>query len=62
MPGSKKIGLEHLSSDVSFAKMINEGWEWNVVKSCVDAKFPKFAIIAQRALNTRNTTNSCVRE
>ena len=57
LPGSKKISLEYLSSDVSFAKMINEGWEWNAVKSCVDSKFPKFATIAQRALNTRNSTN-----
>ena len=34
--------------------MIEKGWPWEVVKSFVDTDFPKFAQIAQRALNTPN--------
>ena len=60
--GSQKISLEYLCGDSAFSTMINEGWEWKVVKACVDERFPKFASIAQRALNTRNSNNSQIGE
>ena len=58
MAGSDKISLEYLCADANFSTMVHRGWQWKVVKAHVDRKYPKFATIAQRALNTRNSTNS----
>jgi len=60
--GSKKISLEYLCNDKNFETMIKVGWDWRVVKGCVDERFPKFATIAQRALNTRNHVSSVIGE
>ena len=59
---SDLIDLQKLCTNKNFEKMIKEGWEWNVVYSCVDEEFPEFADIAQRALNTRNHINNVVGE
>ena len=34
--------------------MITKGWAWKVIHACIDEAFPKFAAIAQSALNVRN--------
>ena len=34
--------------------MITKGWAWKVIYACIDEAFPKFAVIAQSALNVRN--------
>ena len=34
--------------------MTEEGWEWTILPSAVDEKFPLFAKVAQKALNTAN--------
>ena len=56
------IDLQKLCTNRNFERMIKDGWEWNVVYSCVDEEFPEFADIAQRALNTRNHINNVVGE
>ena len=34
--------------------MITKGWAWKVIYSCIDEAFPKFAVVAQSALNVRD--------
>jgi hypothetical protein len=48
------IALHKLTSNENFKSMIEEGWSWTVVCHEVDAEFPAFAKIAQKALNTSN--------
>lgn len=56
------IDVTKLRKNKQFKVMIDEGWEWQVVPHEVDAMFPKFAQIAQRALNTRNHVSTEVGE
>ena len=60
--GSDNIDLQRLCSNAHMNTMIHTGWAWKVVYSIVDETFPKFAEVAQRALNTRNHVSSVVSE
>ena len=42
--------------------MVNRGWTWDVIPSCIDEEFGEFSTIAQRALNTQNHTNTAISE
>ena len=59
---SNKIDVQKICQNKNFDKMIKVGWKWKVVPALVDEAFPKFARIAQKALNTRNHVASQVSE
>ena len=42
--------------------MIEEGCDWEIAKAIVDIRFPKFAVVAQKALNTQNHVSTEVGE
>ena len=42
--------------------MIEDGWEWHIIPWDVDAKFPRFASVVQRALNGSNSVSSEIGE
>ena len=54
IPGTNRIDKQALCSNANFATMITKGWAWKVIYACIDEAFPKFAVIAQSALNVRN--------
>jgi hypothetical protein len=56
------IDKQGLCNNPNFAIMLNRGWKWTVVKSCVDVAHPRFAEIAQGALNVRNHSSSSMGE
>ena len=49
-----KIDVQKICRNAEFKAMIEEGWSWEIVKAAVDVRFPRFAVIAQEALNTQN--------
>ena len=51
---SDNIDLQKLCTNSQFKVMIMEGWKWEVVSAIIDERYPKFATIAQKALNTNN--------
>ena len=59
---SEKIDKQALCSNTNFGIMINRGWKWAVVKAIVDVNHPRFAEIAQGALNVRNHSSSSMGE
>ena len=52
--GSTLIDQQKLCKNPQFGHMIHKGWGWDVVPASVDCMFPRFAHIAQKALNTSN--------
>ena len=62
MRDSTTIDKQSLCSNANFATMLNRGWSWKVVKSSVDVAYPRFAEIAQGALNVRNHSSSSMGE
>ena len=62
IPGTNRIDKQKLCSNVNYDLMINRGWTWKVFRACIDEAFPKFAEIAQLALNTRNHVSAVVGE
>ena len=60
--GSKRIDRQQLCRNKNLGKMINEGWDWTIFDSSVDEQYPRFSLIAQRALNARNHSNTSVGE
>ena len=48
------IDLHKLFKNTELKAMIEQGWEWTVVVFEVDNTYPRFAHIAQKALNTAN--------
>ena len=54
IPGTNRVDKQALRSNAHFATMITKGWAWKVIYACIDEAFPKFAVIAQSALNVRN--------
>ena len=54
IPGTNRVDQRALCSNANFATMITKGWAWKVIYACIDEAFPKFAVIAQSALNVRN--------
>ena len=48
------IDVRKVCANSEFSKMIKDGWAWEIVPHAVDAAYPEFAIIAQKALNTQN--------
>jgi hypothetical protein len=57
-----KIDLRKLCANEQFKHMLEKGWEWQIVPAVVDEAFPKFARIAQKALNANNHTSTEVGE
>ena len=57
-----KLDLQKLFADPVLKTMIQDGWDWTIIPSWVDTKFPKFADIAQKALNASNNVASLVGE
>ncbi len=53
-PGSTQIDYARLCENAEMAAMLGEGWEWDIIPAAIDAAYPKFAQIAQQALNTQN--------
>lgn len=62
IPGTTQIDKQALFSNANFRTMITKGWSWTVVHSAVDEEFPRFAEIAQAALNVRNHSSSSMGE
>ena len=54
IPGTNCLDKQALCSNANFETMITKGWAWKVIYACIDEAFPKFAAIAQSALNVRN--------
>ena len=48
------LNVNMLKENPHFREMIEKGWEWTIVPSLIDEKYPAFAKIAQKALNTAN--------
>ena len=48
------LSKEKISKDRILGLMIEEGWEWLVIPSCVEAEWPRMPDLAQRALNASN--------
>ena len=48
------IDVGKLKRNPEFKAMIELGWEWTIVPAAVDEKFPLFAKVAQKAINTAN--------
>ena len=53
-----KIDVQKLKQNKEFTAMIEEGWEWEIIPAEVDALFPDFAKVAQKALNVSNQVAS----
>jgi hypothetical protein len=56
------IDVQKVKRNNEFRLMIEEGWDWLVVPHEIDAAYPKFAQIAQKALNVANHVSSAVSE
>ena len=59
---SETIDLQKLCANAEFKTMIMEGWSWEVVRQIVDELCPRFAMLAQKALNTQNHISTEVGE
>jgi hypothetical protein len=59
---SELVDLQKLCGNAHFKTMIMEGWSWEVVCAAIDEVYPKFATIAQKALNTQNHISTEVGE
>jgi hypothetical protein len=57
-----RIDLQKIYKDPIYKMMCTEGWDWNIIPSWIDDKFPAFADIAQKALNASNHVASLVGE
>ena len=57
-----KLDLQKLCSDPSFKVMIEKGWDWKIIPHIVDKECPKFANVAQMALNASNHIASQIGE
>ena len=55
-----KIDLHMIEKDSELSAMIHQGWDWDIVPWTIDVKFPKFAHVAQAALNASNHVPSLV--
>ena len=60
--GSGNIDIQKVKRQPDFKEMIEEGWSWFVCKDYIDAEFPAYALLAQRALNTSNHVSTEVGE
>jgi hypothetical protein len=60
--GNGKINTQLLFQNDNFKKMINSGWKWCIIPAWVDEQFPRFADVAQKALNASNNVASLVSE
>jgi len=60
--GSGRIDKQALCTNRVFEKMVNKGWKWRCFFACLDEAYPRFAQIAQEALNIRNHVSSIVGE
>jgi len=57
-----QVDVQKLKRNANFKTMIEIGWDWTIVPWAVDAHFPKFSKIAQKALNTANHVSTEVGE
>ena len=57
-----QIDVGKVKKNAEFKIMLEKGWQWEIVKSFIDTDFPKFAPIAQKALNTQNHVSTEVGE
>ena len=48
------VNVAAIKKNAQFAEMIEQGWGWDVCRHEVDAAFPGFAKLAQKALNVSN--------
>ena len=48
------IDLHKLFKNAVFKWMVEKGWDWTIVPFEIDEAYPRFAFIAQKALNTSN--------
>ena len=51
-----------LKANAEFTRLCEHGWEWTIIPAEIDNLFPKFAHIAQKALNTSNHVASTTGE
>ena len=60
--GDGVISASKLKRQSEFKIMLEEGWEWEVVPWDVDAAYPRWAKICQKALNGSNSVSSEIGE
>ena len=51
---SGKLNKETLGRDPEFKKLLEAGWQWTVVSSRVEQRWPSLPRLAERALNSSN--------
>ena len=56
------IDTHKLYQDKVFKSMVTEGWDWWIISASVDRECPRFAIVAQKALNACNHVPTLVGE
>ena len=56
------INLQLLYADGQYKSMLDDGWDWEIIPAWIDKKYPKFANIGQKALNSSNNVASVVSE
>jgi hypothetical protein len=56
------LDVSKLKRNPKFNHMIEKGWRWKVIKADVDLQYPEFAQLAQRALNSSNSTRQPLSE
>lgn len=49
------MDMAKLKKDAKFKQMLENGWEWDVVKAAVDLAYPSFSKLAQQACNSSNS-------
>ena len=57
-----KVDYAKICKQADFKHMIEKGWDWDVIPFDVDALFPRFAAVVQRALNGSNSVSSEIGE
>ena len=57
-----KVDYAKICKQDDFKHMIEKGWDWDVIPFDVDARFPRFAAVVQRALNGSNSASSQIGE
>ena len=61
-PETGKLDVNKLKRNASFKVMIEQGWSWYIFPSELDEKYPSFAKLAQRALNSSNNCRQIMTE
>ena len=52
--GTSQLDVPKLKRNANFRIMIEQGWQWYIFPSELDDKYPAFAKLSQRALNSAN--------